>query len=1563
MFTDYAGADTTPEGDGTEIVTPLEDVEEPEAQPEDTPGEPEKETKSLMEGGEGEGSPEQEQPESEEPAGEVNETEEKEADVPNANKGADESGANSKGIVARSQTLAAETNAAAALSADLELMIGNSEELSHSSDKKYDNYRWKVTSGGNVVKIVSKQGEKTSKKPYVYSNNVTAIGAGTATIEFQTSGDLGLIWKTRQTWTIEVAAPILTGITIGGSDTVAEFASVNLTAKLSPNGAVGQVVWASDDPSVATVDDRGRVTGVAEGEVTIRASATNPDGTSVTAEHEITVTRSQASQEADFYYLKSPNSNPDSNGTGEWGDEVGTGKVDLRGAVWVNEKNCFISSQQNRVVEWPDGFEDGVVPRESPHWKVIFDAYKGTVEGGNVTEDDIESITLVPYKISSNDRYHVDCTVVVKAKNLATVKFWLCDAGKDQYAQQYAQTVRANTQVSIPEVLSKLPKEKTVDGRKYRLVAWRTAPDLTGSDVAFPHTVTENVNFYAKYVADYIVTYELDGGSWSVKPQKFYAAGNTVTIPATKPTKNGYEFKGWKLSTDSAYIDSGGTFAMPAQDVTLTAQWEKRADLSYIINYYRDSIAEENRIDEAVVIDEQTFGDTVTLNQVTIDSKRPAGYQAGFVTPQSLVIKAEGNVFNVVYTKRTDLSYTVNYLEQGTGKVLHEAKTVDGQTFGAEVTESAIDVAGYNKVDPASATITIGTEGNVINFYYTKRTDLSYTVNYLEQGTGKVLHEAKTVDGQTFGAEVTESAIDITGYNKIDPTDATITIAVKGNEINFYYAKRTDLSYTVNYLKAEKNPITEEITVVKDKDGKPVSVAESVTRYNKTYREIYTETAVDVNGYSVEGLGIEGVVVDADNKILDFYYTADAAKIAFEENGGSAVADMDGVTAQAIGNTAMPETTRAGYDFQGWYDNRELSGEPVEALPSAFPAGTTTYYAKWAEDRTDTVEASYTVEYYKGAELAETETVTERVWAAEPGTVPVTASKINTTDKFAGYTFDRTDPATLPKTIAADGTIKVYYTADAAKIAFEENGGSAVADMDGVTAQAIGNTAMPETTRAGYDFQGWYDNRELSGEPVEALPSAFPAGTTTYYAKWAEDRTDTVEASYTVEYYKGAELAETENVTERVWAAEPGTVPVTASKINTTDKFAGYTFDRTDPATLPKTIAADGTIKVYYERLSYDLTYSYMGDVIPAGAQEWLDQNAPTDPVLFEGTVTVLDEPEIPGYTFNGWTTQDAVVAQDGTFSMPANNVRFTGSWVANGNTGYTVNYFQQNVTGTGYTQVDSQSLTGATDTPATASIRGYEGFTYNAARSNVTGNIAGDGSLVLNVYYDRNVYTVTYQYTGTVPAGASALPATQSYRYGETFAIAPDATAAGYTFSGWGVTGNMTMGGSNIVLTGSFTAVTTVVPTPTPVVPTAPVVTPAAVTPAPAPATPAVPATPAPAAPAPAAAPAAATPAPATEPIEDDATPQAAAPSEGTPLAETEEIEDEATPMGAFDEPHCWVHWVMLLGILITAAYGLVVVRRRLHLADDVDDYEKQVLGIEDEAPEAVPADGRQAL
>ncbi len=144
-------------------------------------------------------------------------------------------------------------------------------------------------------------------------------------------------------------------------------------------------------------------------------------------------------------------------------------------------------------------------------------------------------------------------------------------------------------------------------------------------------------------------------------------------------------------------------------------------------------------------------------------------------------------------------------------------------------------------------------------------------------------------------------------------------------------------------------------------------------------------------------------------------------------------------------------------------------------------------------------------------------------------------------------------------------------------------------------------------------------------------------------------------------------------------------------------------------------------------------------------------------------------------------------------------------------------------------------------------------------------------------------------------------------------------------------------------------------VPTPAPG-PAAPAVTPAAATPAPAPA--AVPAVAPPVLAAPTPAPAVAE--PAGEVIEDDATPQAATPSDEA----GEQIEDDATPMGAFDEPHCWVHWVMMLGILLTALYGIVVVRRRLALISDIDDIERQITGRTEETEEAfVPLTGHQAL
>ncbi len=64
-----------------------------------------------------------------------------------------------------------------------------------------------------------------------------------------------------------------------------------------------------------------------------------------------------------------------------------------------------------------------------------------------------------------------------------------------------------------------------------------------------------------------------------------------------------------------------------------------------------------------------------------------------------------------------------------------------------------------------------------------------YTVRYLEKDTNKELHEAKQVENQPLGTEVKESALDISGYDQVAPTQVSITISADSekNVITFYY--------------------------------------------------------------------------------------------------------------------------------------------------------------------------------------------------------------------------------------------------------------------------------------------------------------------------------------------------------------------------------------------------------------------------------------------------------------------------------------------------------------------------------------------------------------------------------------------------------------------------------------------------------------------------------------------------------------------------------------------------------------------------------------------------------
>ncbi len=187
-----------------------------------------------------------------------------------------------------------------------------------------------------------------------------------------------------------------------------------------------------------------------------------------------------------------------------------------------------------------------------------------------------------------------------------------------------------------------------------------------------------------------------------------------------------------------------------------------------------------------------------------------------------------------------------------------------------------------------------------------------------------------------------------------------------------------------------------------------------------------------------------------------------------------------------------------------------------------------------------------------------------------------------------------------------------------------------------------------------------------------------------------------------------------------------------------------------------------------------------------------------------------------PGYEFTGWNTEKngagTPYAAGSAITIENTDVTLHAQWKSS-TASYRVEYYQQNLKDDNYSIVADDTLTpsGTVGDAATAEIKEYEGFTYNESRSNSSGIIAEDDTLVLKLYYDRNEYTVTYEYEGTVPAGAPEVPGEQTCKYGETVELAKMPDVTDYRFSGWYSEdvalsgGSFTMPDHAVVIEGSF--------------------------------------------------------------------------------------------------------------------------------------------------------------
>lgn len=211
--------------------------------------------------------------------------------------------------------------------------VGETVTLNGTSNSCYwYSHKWEVTSNNASDATITNNDEAASvtfSKPGTYKikhtyckNSNWHVTNHSEAVEF---------------FTVVVSDNTVTSLTISGESSVDQFKTTQLTANAS------DVTWTSSDSSIATIDASGKVTGVAEGKVTITATAITAEGKVLTATHDVTVTKSTAqTNPAKLFFLKSPTNNPDSNSAGDWFPTGGSSnlnvKVNVDGAAFSGKK-------------------------------------------------------------------------------------------------------------------------------------------------------------------------------------------------------------------------------------------------------------------------------------------------------------------------------------------------------------------------------------------------------------------------------------------------------------------------------------------------------------------------------------------------------------------------------------------------------------------------------------------------------------------------------------------------------------------------------------------------------------------------------------------------------------------------------------------------------------------------------------------------------------------------------------------------------------------------------------------------------------------------------------------------------------------------------------------------------------------------------------------------------------------------------------------------------------------------------------------------------------------------
>ena len=631
-------------------------------------------------------------------------------------------------------------------------------------------------------------------------------------------------------------------------------------------------------------------------------------------------------------------------------------------------------------------------------------------------------------------RYVVEGTEVINGYNMPVYHmyyYYSTDSTMELSFYNYNKTEKTVTPISfgtsLAEYATFIPSyPEVLEENAYSFAGWYTNAQCLGDPFDFENETmpATDLTLYAKWIpkkhtVNFFKTFDqMNAYQNGESTEVFYVAtgvthGTLITGAVPTPTNvsdSGAEliFSGW------FYLENGQKKAftplnMPINgDMNIFADWSSFSPQPYRITYYLEN-------NKTTKVADDTFGMAYAGSTRTFVAKAGAPfnqlydeYNEGYfptVSSHSILIEYEAdssqpteNVYSFYYVKANDIEYTVNYINKETNVVMHtETKT----TSAAVVTERFVPYpdmvpdAFYKRlvlsVEKDENGNYVGTDENVINFYYTPNTRSAYYAvhymlekqhdpymtpaeiealrnNYAIDGSGGYESTGTHIEGvadvgetvhitpQEFvGFEVlTNQAKVVHGVDDTTPdsvlfTDGTFDFEIteEGSEL-YIFCKRNSYKYNVYYY---------EYNTTNAVPGTPAGVITGGTAY---YEDIIEITAPTISGYTCVSSDMDSALSGVQRSMqirhydnegenqnnLIFYYAPTQYTVEYV-----AVPADGGVLSRTIEVRAGAEAIQGSkvqasqyYDFVGWFKDEDctigvtaadgtLSGDGTEFIP------------------------------------------------------------------------------------------------------------------------------------------------------------------------------------------------------------------------------------------------------------------------------------------------------------------------------------------------------------------------------------------------------------------------------------------------------------------------------------------------------------------------------------------------------------------------------------------------------------------------------------------------------